>query len=91
MPIVLAVALVAVFVNAQTAGAASPEPVADVGHDAPASAGRVMYACAASVTLDEGTLFVRDGLKPSARLPLMVHFHGAPGSSNTTFRSESRR
>jgi hypothetical protein len=28
--------------------------------------------------IGQGTLFVRDGLKASARLPLIVHFHGAP-------------
>lgn len=26
----------------------------------------------------EGTLFIRDGLKPAATLPLIVHFHGDP-------------
>ena len=25
-----------------------------------------------------GTLFIRDGLKPAAHVPLVVHFHGAP-------------
>lgn len=30
------------------------------------------------VQIGQGTLFIRDGLKPSPRLTLLVHFHGAP-------------
>jgi hypothetical protein len=78
MPIVLAVALVAVFVNAQVPAPLpqNPSPMSDTTRPHPRVA---EYAPRGQrVTLDEGTLFVRDGLKPSARLPLMVHFHGAP-------------
>ena len=54
----------------------NPSPMADTTRPHPRI---VEYAPRGQrVPIDEGTLFVRDRLKASARVPLIIHFHGAP-------------
>ncbi len=78
MPIVLAAALFTVFVNAQVPAPLpqNPSPMSDTTRPHPRVAEDTPRGQRA--TLNEGTLFVRNGLRPSGRLPLIVHFHGAP-------------
>src|SRR5262245_45203941 len=74
----LSTAVSAVVVTAQTPAPLpqNPSPMSDTTRPHPRVAEYVPRGQRA--TIDEGTLFVRDGLKATARLPLVVHFHGAP-------------
>jgi hypothetical protein len=78
MAVVVAAALFAAFVPVQAPAPLpqNPSPMSDTTRPHPRVAAYTPRG--QRVTLDEGTLFVRDGLRPSARLPLIVHFHGAP-------------
>ena len=73
---VVATALLTVFVDAQVPAPLpqNPSPMSDTTRPHP----RVTEYTPRGqrVTLDEASLFVRDGLRPSTRLPLIVHFHG---------------
>jgi hypothetical protein len=60
----------------QTPAPQNPSPMTDTTRPHP----RVAEAAPPGQrrALTQATLFVRDGLTPAARLPLIVHFHGAP-------------
>ena len=64
------------MVLAQTPAPQNPSPMRDTTRPHPRVAQHEPKG--RRQPIGQGTLFVRDGLKASARLALIVHFHGAP-------------